>query len=223
MYGVTSLSEHIANKMCGGSYEARISRVLSFVPITAGACAISVFANNIRGEDGKGGRAHGKWRRTVPRSVYIPSKRWQARDHCNQKARKQWRRKLGFAQCGWRFREIVSGSRGSTRAESGWKLKYVADQACGGNLYQAFLTFAVGREMGKTSPTGGRNNQPEKLGATWKKTIHMIEGVVRQAHYRSALMGATQIGHVDNGGIKTEKDSSAKSTGRADHRLCRWC
>ena len=45
-------------------------------------------------------------------------------------------------------------------------LKNIAGQACGGNLYQAFLSFAVGREVGKISPTSGRNNQPEKLGAT---------------------------------------------------------
>ena len=43
-------------------------------------------------------------------------------------------------------------------------------------IRQAFLSFAVEREMGMTSPTSGRNNQPARLGATWKSNSHERKG-----------------------------------------------
>ena len=58
MYGVTSLSELIANK-CGAEAMRRIIARFKFCTVTTGACAISVCVNNIRGKNGRRGRAHG--------------------------------------------------------------------------------------------------------------------------------------------------------------------
>ena len=61
------------------------------------------------------------------------------------------------------------------RSEETLKVKCVAGQACGGNLHQAFLSFAVEGELGVTSPTSGRINELEKLGGTWKRKASLLD------------------------------------------------